>query len=256
MNTETPEGHDNKNLENEKRLKSLKGEVVEVKDLTVSQRDRLFVLMQSYFEGMERKVFEEDLAEKPWAILLYDPENHELFGFSTLCLMEAEIESRQVRAFFSGDTIIDRRYWGSMALEKAWSRFAFSKVMREPQYDWYWFLISKGYRTYRYLPVYLKKYYPNPEEEIPPFEKKVLDTLGQKRYGEYYNPETGIICYPTDYHLREGIGDITEKELEDPRIAFFQATNPGWAKGHELACLASLSLDNLKRTGQKVLGQS
>lgn len=234
--------------------KALKGEVVEVGSLTSAQKDRMFALMQAAFEGVDRSVFEEDLREKPWAVLLFSPETREIYGFSTLCLMEAEVENTPVRAFFSGDTIIDREHWGSMALEKAWSRFAFSKVMREPQYAWFWFLISKGYRTYRYLPVYLKKYYPHPEESMPPFEQRVLDTLARLRYGDYYDAETGIIRYPTDYHLRSGVGDITEKELADERIAFFQAKNPGWKEGDELACLASLSLDNLKRTGQRVLG--
>ncbi|HEY9765983.1 MAG TPA: hypothetical protein V6C82_06440, partial [Chroococcales cyanobacterium] len=178
-----------------------------------------------------------------------------IYGFSTLCLMEEEVENISVRAFFSGDTIIDRAHWGSMALEKTWSRFAFSSVMRHPEYAWYWFLISKGYRTYRYLPVYLKHYYPCPEEGLPAFEKAVLDRLATRRFGEYYDPESGLIRYPTDYRLRPGVGDITEKELKDERIAFFQQKNPGWANGDELACLASLSLGNLKRTGQRVLGQ-
>lgn len=235
--------------------KSLKGKIVEVKELSAAEKERMFFLMGTYYEGIERKVFEDDLSEKPWAILLYEPETLEIYGFSTLCIMEAEVDGIQIRAFFSGDTIIDRPYWGTMALEKAWSRFAFSKALREPQYQWYWFLISKGYRTYRYLPVYLHKYYPNPETEIPPFEKKVLDTLARLRYGDYYNAETGIIHYPTDYHLRPGIGDISEKELNDSRISFFQQKNPNWAHGDELACIASLSVENLKRTGQRVLGR-
>ncbi len=58
-----------------------------------------------------------------------------------------------MRAFFSGDTIIDRRYWGSLALERTWLRFLYSRIDAEPSARWFWFLICKGYAL-RYLPIY------------------------------------------------------------------------------------------------------
>ncbi|MHB9133226.1 MAG: hypothetical protein ACYDBB_19325 [Armatimonadota bacterium] len=233
---------------------SLHGSIVATADLAPAERDRMFTLLQAYFSGTDREVFERDLLEKPWTICLHDPQTGLLHGFSTLCLMDELVDEIPVRAFFSGDTIIDRPYWGSMELERVWFRFLFSRIDAEPQYRWYWFLICKGYRTYRYLPVFFHRYYPSPEA-TPPFEQMVLDRLAHCRFGDQYDPATGIIRCQYDYRLRPGIGDIAERELRDPRIAFFQQRNPGWVDGTELACLTELSYPNIKRMGLRILGK-
>jgi hypothetical protein len=139
-------------------------------------------------------------------------------------------------------------------LERAWIDFLYRRIAAAPQQRWYWFLICKGYRTFRYLPVYFHQYYPSPQP-TPPFEQELLDRLANLRFGEAYRAETGIIRCPRDYRLREGIGDITDRERRDPRIAFFEQRNPGWLQGDELACLADLSYGNLTRAGLRMLGK-
>lgn len=230
------------------------GTVVDTSSLMAGDVDRMGALMEQYFAGVTRGAFEADLVEKPWVIVLRDADNGVLHGFSTLCLMEAAVEGIALRAFFSGDTIIDRPYWGSLELERAWFHFLFARIAAEPQYRWFWFLICKGYRTYRYLPVYFHRYYPSPAT-TPPFEQAALDAFAAQRFGDAYDRAAGVIRCHGDYCLRGGIGDIDARERRDPRVAFFEARNPGWLRGDELACLAELCDDNLKRMGLRILGK-
>jgi len=62
----------------------------------------------------------------------------------------------------------------------------------------------------------------------PPFEQRVLDSLPLGASERPTIRATGIIHCRSDYWLRGGIGDITERERRDPRIAFLEERNPGW----------------------------
>lgn len=234
---------------------SLTAEVVEVSLLTVAQRDRMFEILTAYFDGAERWVFDKDLDEKDWAVVLTEPETNQVQGFSTLCLLEDVVQGEAVRAFFSGDTIIDEAHRGSMALERVWLRFTFSHALQNPGFRYFWFLIVNSYRSFRYLPIYAKTYYPNPDTLMPHFERTVLDQLSAKRYGDEYDPTMGVIRMKNNWRLRPGVADIGEKELRDPRIAFFQECNPEWKDGVELACLAEFSIDNINRVALRIIDE-
>jgi hypothetical protein len=63
------------------------------------------------------------------------------------------------------------------------------------------------------------------------------------KFGEHYHPETGIISYEgKSCALKEHIADITPELLSNPRVAFFQQQNPKWADGHELTCIAKMTV--------------
>src|SRR4029079_10435465 len=50
----------------------LSGRCVLRSDLIDAQRDAMYELLCDHFEGVTRSVFENDLAEKDWAVLLED----------------------------------------------------------------------------------------------------------------------------------------------------------------------------------------
>jgi hypothetical protein len=232
----------------------LSGALVETTSLLSAEICRMFSLMQQYFIGITYEAFLHDLMEKSWVIILRDADTGLLHGFSTLCLMTESVQDIPVRAFFSGDTIINRPYWGSLEFGRVWFHHVYNHINAQPDARWYWFLICKGYRTYRYLPVYFHRYYPSPEP-MPLFEREVLDRLAMRRFGHAYDAGAGVIRCRQDYRLRAGVGDISERERRDPRIAFFEERNPGWWQGDELACLTSLAYGNLKRIGFRMLGK-
>src|SRR3954468_15761273 len=135
----------------------LQGRLVPVAELTPAQRDARFALMDRHYENVRRQAFEADLEEKQWVILLLDPAS--VCGFSTQVVLEVEVGGRPVRALFSGDTIVDRDRWGDPALPHVWGRLALPLSDAAPAAELYWFLISKGYKTYRFLLLFFREFY-------------------------------------------------------------------------------------------------
>lgn len=216
------------------------------------QIERMYTLLAAHFEGTDRATFLKDLAEKEWVVLLRDPAG-EIVGFSTLMILEAVVDGQQVRAFFSGDTIVHRDHWGDPALASVWGTFVLGQAGERPEARNYWFLISKGFRTYRFLPLYFKRFFPRHDEPTPAFERAVLDTLATLKFPGAYDPARGIIHFmgPKD-RLRGDLAEVPEGREANPHVAFFLATNPGYVEGDELACLAELAPENITAAGQRV----
>jgi len=115
-----------------------------------------------------------------------------------------------------------------------------------PDADLYWLLTSKGYKTYRFLPVFFREFQPCYHRGLSDFEIKLLHGVASNRFGERFVPASGILrAAPDSQHLKEGIADLDEHRLRDPHIAFFQQRNTGHARGDELVCLARFHPDNL-----------
>ncbi|HKQ79832.1 MAG TPA: hypothetical protein VJ810_39430 [Blastocatellia bacterium] len=232
----------------------LTGQVKPVAELSGRERDQMYALLDNYFANTTWRRFERDLVEKEWAILLYDVATGGVQGFSTLMRLNLAIGGEPAVVFFSGDTIIHREYWGETALPRLWGRHVFSLAERLRETRVYWFLICSGYKTYRYLPLFFREFYPNCERATPAPVKEALDRLGWLKFGGEYDPERGVIRFRQAEPLQSGVAEITPQRLKDPHVAFFVQANPGHAQGDELACLAELSRGNLRPAGARMVG--
>lgn len=234
------------------------GSVVPRANLSARERTEMYRLFEAYFSGTTREQFESDLAEKESAILLRDGASEQIQGFSTLMRITTRVDGREIVAFFSGDTIVAREYWGETELSKLWSRTVFAEADRirtkRPETGVYWFLICSGYKTWRFLPVFFREFYPNPEAPTPAHIQNILNALGERKFGDEYQKETGVVRLRSATPLRDGVADVTEQKLRDPRVAFFTEKNPGYLHGDELACLTEISRANLTRAGERMVG--
>jgi hypothetical protein len=233
----------------------LHGRLVRVATLSAEERGQMFALMDSYYEGVGRTTFEADLAEKEWVIQVVEPETGRLCGFSTQMLLRADVDGLPVSALFSGDTIVARERWGDTALSHVWGRLALGLIRRLEGGEVYWFLICKGYKTYRYLPLFFREFYPRAQGLAPARTRAVLDALAQAKYGAAYDPSRGIIpAAAGKERLRPGVADVSPERLRDPNVRFFHGRNPGHAQGDELCCLAPLTLANFTPAAWRVIG--
>lgn len=235
----------------------LKGEIFGIKELAAWQKKRMCHLLNQYFHHITYDCFENDLKEKDWVIVLSEINSGEIQGFSTQKLLRATIQNRITRAIFSGDTIINKEFWGGTELVKKWFELVFSLLEKERDSKLYWFLISMGYKTYRYLPIYFHDFYPCFNKETPSHQKSVLDAFALMKYPDQYNGNSGIIHFDGDTAcLKEKFAEIPTHRLRDPHVKFFQEKNQFFAQGDELACLAELSEYNFKPIVRKLMGET
>jgi hypothetical protein len=240
--------------------RGLAGSVVTRGSLTAAERNQMYGLLATYFVDTERARFETDLAEKEAVVLLRDVKTGEIQGFSTFMRIEIQIDKSEVVAFFSGDTIVARKYWGETILSRLWSRTVFAEAdliqAERPSTRVYWFLICSGYKTFRFLPVFFREFYPNPAGSTPPGMQQILNTLGKTKFGDQYDSASGVVRLHSAARLRSGVADVTEQRMRERVVAFFASKNPGHAEGDELACITEISRLNLTRAGERMVGSS
>jgi hypothetical protein len=233
----------------------LTAKLVDVVELTPLQREHMFTLMVEHYANVQRHVFEADLAEKRWVILVRDPSTNRLCGFSSQTLLDAPVGGRPVRVLFSGDTIIHRKCWGDPALSHVWGQFALALIDAHRGEELYWFLISQGYKTYRFLTVFFHEFYPRHDTSTPDWARGIVDALARGRYPKEYDAAAGVIrASAMQYQLRTGLADVTPERLRDVHVRFFHARNPGHVHGDELCCLAPLTRENFTRAAYRVIG--
>lgn len=235
------------------RAVPLAGRVVPVAGLDDGARAAMYGLLTAHFSGVAREVFDADLAEKGWAILLED-DGDRLRGFSTLAVYESCAGGRPATIVYSGDTIVHREWWGSPALARTWIRAVRRLSGADRGAEVYWFLLTSGHRTYRFLPVFFRTFHPRHDGGADPVTAALLDAVARERFGGRYDSTCGIVRFARPQMLTPELVALPAKRALDPHVAFFLARNPGHANGDELACLTRIHDDNLTPAGRRMLG--
>jgi hypothetical protein len=228
--------------------------IVNVERLSCADRQAMFDLMQECYANIRWDTFMADLQAKWVVIQVHEPEHGKLVGFSTQVMLHVEINRKPVHALFSGDTVVQPAYWGDPALAHQWGRFTLQLIDQYEARDLYWFLTSKGFRTYRYLPLFFREYYPATGRLLPDHEADVVDILGRLIGGDRYDPACRVIraTAAKDY-VRDGVSEPGLRPQSDPHVQFFIEQNPRYARGDELCCLAPLSHENFTRAAYRVI---
>jgi hypothetical protein len=208
----------------------------------------MFDLLATFFTGVDRTTFETDLHEKTHVILLEDGGNR-LQGFSTLLVYDTTVSGVDAAIVYSGDTIVDRDSWGSTALPVAWLS-AVRALVPGSRPLVYWLLLTSGFRTYRFLPVFWREFYPRYDSDT--VAKPLVDALAHERFGRHYDPTRGIVRFDRPQVLVPELLDVPPGRTADPHIAFFIERNPGYTSGDELVCLTDISDGNLTAAGRRI----
>ncbi len=224
---------------------------VPISKLSESHIADMWGLFQSYYSNVNYNQFITDLNDKSFVFLIIDILTDEIVGFSTAKVFS--LAQFKAKFIFSGDTIVDKRYWGNNNLGSEFSKYLLKQKLKSPFTKIYWNLISKGYKTYLLLANNFVNYYPHPFKNTPAEIKNIIDSCGEYLYSSNYNRSTGCIEFPTDSSaekdcLKAGLCEITEGLLKkNKKIAFFQEKNPNWRSGDELVCIGEFTLDLIFR---------
>src|SRR6266478_5029259 len=185
-------------------MAQMRAETTTVNRLQVCEIGRMFALYSAYFEATNEAIFRADLAEKDYVILLRDAIG-EIKGFSTGVILELNSGETRARAIFSGDTIIHHENWGERTLPLAFAAQAGRIKAQRPEEPLYWFLISKGYRTYRYLSLFFHDYVPRWDLATPQQGQTLLDVLACDMFGSAYDHRTGVIRHEVSRGQLRGV---------------------------------------------------
>lgn len=229
--------------------------------LDTATRAAMWALYRAYYARADEPRFFADLDDKREVILVRDAADHTLQGFTTLVSYPHVVDGRRVRVLFSGDTIIAAPYQGQTALQRAFVRYLMRLVVRHPREPVYWFLISKGYKTYLLLSRNFLEYWPRHDRPTPPHALAMLTSLARARFGDAYRPDTGIVRFePPGPRLEEWVAPLAPSALAHPDVRFFVERNPGWAEGDELCCVGrvdlAMGLNYVRRLLRRTLGRT
>ncbi len=232
---------------------TVSGRIIDIDDLTSNQYAQMYELMDRYYSNVSENIFEKDLNEKDKVILLTEHENSSVCGFSTQVSFCLTGWVRPVRILFSGDTIIDQLYWHSNPLAGLWGKMVLDLMSEYEDHELYWLLLSKGFRTYRYLPVFFNSFYPRYNENTPELMRELITVAVRNKYPTRFDAEKGILN-AKEYFLRSTSSGIEQGRHNNPHIRFFLESNPGFVRGDELCCIAPLTKDNLRRSAYRIIG--
>ncbi len=233
----------------------LAGDLVPVAEIDDRRRRQMQALMEAYYENVTADSFNTDLDRKDWVIQIIDRRSDEVVGFSTQVVIHTRVAGRELHALFSGDTIVADAQRGQRKLFQVSGWMLRRLIEQHGQQDLFWFLTSKGYKTYRFLPLFFHEFYPRLATPVPARYQAIIDALAGQLDAARYDPARGVLrAEAYGCRLRPGAADLTADRLRDPDIGFFAAANPGAAEGDELCCLAPLTLANFTPAAFRAMG--
>jgi hypothetical protein len=217
--------------------------------VSVTHIKQMYELYQSYYENTSLDIFINDLSKKSGVIMVTRKADDCLVGFSTQTFLDMPVDGKRVRGIFSGDTIIDKRYWGNNNLGGVFYKVVVKEYFKRPWVPFYWFLISKGYKTYLLLTNNFYNIYPrvggNKGDRDERY-RRVTESYCEQLFPEAFHKDKMMLNFGEDYvRLKEDVAEITPELVNsNPNIAFFEMANPGWRQGNELPCLAALDFES------------
>jgi hypothetical protein len=223
---------------------------LQIADIPASARSELFGLFSKHYDDVDLTRFESDFTAKDFALVL--EYQGRPVGFTTARLLDFDWHGESIAVLYSGDTIVDRPFWGQQELARTWLAQIGRLARRQPGRRMVWFLIVKGHRTYRYLPVFAREFVPTTEAAGLGELSELRDAIAAGMFGSRFDPVSGTIRFAAPQsRLRAEFAEPTPRELNLPGVGYFLSANPGFRKGDELACLCELSPGNMRTRARR-----
>lgn len=235
------------------RAGHLSGCFLRVREVSSGDLNTFFDIYNRHYDAVCFEQFKSDFSEKDFVIILKEEDSGKIKGFSTIALYDRIVCGKRIKLLYSGDTVIEKSHWGQQELLKTWCNIAahiYSQLDRGVYF--YWLLMSKGYRTYLYLPFFFKEFYPCNSLDFPSFEKSVVDDFGRFKYPKFYDPLHGLVIFDQSKgHLKPTIAETPIIKQNNSHVSHFLNLNPGFYKGDELVCITRIETQNMKSFAKK-----
>lgn len=217
-----------------------------IKRVSVKDIRQMYDIFCRYYGFTDMDTFVSDMSKKSGVIMIRRKDTDRVVGFSTVVSMNMEIGRMKGRGIFSGDTIVEREYWGNRALQMAFFRYVLKEKLKRPMTPLFWLLISKGYKTYLLLANNFHYYYPHPENRYPQLEP-IVRHYCEEMFPGCYDAERGVLDFGENAQfLKNEVAAITDDLRQRvPKIRYFEERNPTWTRGTELPCVGQVNMASM-----------
>ncbi len=233
----------------------IKGKFIETKELPATMAREMYHIPDRYFGNVSWKTFKEELYAKDYVILIESVEEERIVGFSTQMLFTAFLGEEEVSVIYSGDTIIDQKYWGTRELPLQFWNLSRAVAKTNGGKRIFWMLISKGIRTYRFLPVFFRCFYPTYREPVPDKYQAFMDFIGAYVFPDRYDKNTGLVKSSGKHQYLKAQFHPPVEKTNNPHNAYFYKRNPNYKQGDELLCITEMKIENIQPPLQKYFSE-
>jgi hypothetical protein len=214
-----------------------------IRSLSVFDIMRMHAIFEANYANGPIDTFMSDLSKKDGVFVVRKKTTDEIVGFSTLGIYEFEHQGRKVRGLFSGDTIIEKTYWGSRTLQTAFAIKLLIEAVTHPFSRQYWLLISKGYKTYLLLTKNFPDHYPRRGQDSPQLQELVVNYCETLFPGKLDRQSMTLNFGENANCLKQDVAGIDDDlRTSEPDVRFFEQRNPNWQRGVELPCIGRADL--------------
>jgi hypothetical protein len=226
---------------------------VQASRLSDEDMQAMWAVFADYYRRSDFERFVLDLHEKSHVIVLRHKRDNTIKGFSTLQCYRQSVGARMVHIIYSGDTIVAREFWGQTALQRAFVWYICKYKLARPRVPVFWFLTSKGYKTYLLLSRNFPEYWPRHDKRTPELPRSIIHQFATQKFGKQWHPDLGLLRHTENSgRLAHHVAPITEEmRRKYPDIDFFARQNPNHETGDELCCIGLVNpamwLNFLKR---------
>lgn len=209
--------------------------------ISVRQLRDMYRVFSRYYANTDLDTFVQDMSRKSGVFLLTEKKGHRIVGFSTWTEVALNISKGKALGIFSGDTILEKDYWGNKALQKAFALRLLKIKLTRPGTRVFWLLISKGYKTYLLLANNFYNHFPSPDRNDRSLASMV-DQYCERLFPDYYDRDQRLLDFGRcSQHLKDDVADITPSlRNTNHKIRFFDDANPNWRRGTELPCVGEV----------------
>lgn len=210
--------------------------------ISVQEVREMFKVFCRYYENTSLEQFISDLNRKSGAFIIRRKVDNAIVGFSTMGIYHMTVDGKKIRGIFSGDTILEKEYWGNRAMNAAFVKRLVWEAIKDPFTPQYWFLISKGYKTFLLLTRNFPDYYPHPEHDNPHM-KHIVEAYCDKLFPGKLDRDAMVLDFGEGSNcLKSDVTPISAEQRQETDIAFFEKRNPQWERGTELPCVGRADL--------------
>jgi len=145
---------------------------------------------------------------------------------------------------YLGQTFVTEAYRGHDFVQKTVIRTTLLPWLLTPWMSVYFWSDCISYKPYLLAARNLGRFFPSPHWTTPSRERHVIDSLGNRYYGDDYRPDSGTVVKKSN-RLRDHVAPLTDEMMQDPHIQFYAESNPGYQHGDGLIALYPATFSNL-----------